>query len=85
MAIKYAKLNSVKFGLAFGILTALSMLIFALWVLVSGNNGEFVNFIGDFYEGYDTSPLGMILGIIYGFVDGFLGGLVFAWIYNKLL
>ena len=85
MVPKYAKLNSLKFGLALGILCALSILVFSLWIILIGTGEQLVLLLSQFYFGYSTTISGMIIGMIYGFIDGFIGGIVFAWIYNKLL
>ncbi|MBR9701855.1 hypothetical protein GOV13_02945 [Candidatus Pacearchaeota archaeon] len=79
------RLNALKFGLAMGILCALSMVIFSLWVIYVGTGAEWISMMAQFYFGYSTSVKGTLLGAVYGFVDGFVGGFAFAWIYNRLL
>lgn len=85
MKPKVARLDAVKFGLALGILCAVSMVFFSLWVILVGTGQELIDLTALFYFGYSTTITGMLLGAIYGFIDGFIGGFVFAWIYNKLL
>jgi len=78
------KLNSVKFGLAGGILSALCVLLITLFAdyfpmcanLILEAYGRF---------GYSLRGGGIILGIGYGFIDGFILTWVFALIYNKLI
>ena len=83
MKPKVAKLNPNAMGLALGLLCAVSMVIFSLWVIFVGKGQEFVALTASFYLGYSTTIPGMFLGMFYGFIDGFIGGYVFAWLYNK--
>jgi hypothetical protein len=76
------KLKVWAFGLAVGIVCGLGMLLFG----ILGSFGLFPKSIAltsEFYIGFSTSILGILLGTIYGFVDGFLGGAIVAWIYNR--
>jgi len=79
------RLNALKLGLAMGILCAVSMILFSLWVIFVGTGAEWISMIAQFYFGYSTTVSGILLGAVYGFIDGFVGGFVLAWIYNKLL
>ena len=77
------KLNSLKFGIASGIIWSLLVLVTAIF------SSQFPTWFNLFFEcygwlGYSSSLIGMFLGLIYGFIDGFVLGLVFAWIYNRL-
>jgi len=85
IAPRYAKLHSLKFGFALGILCMLSILVFSLWVILIGTGEQLIVLLSQFYFGYSTTISGMIIGMIYGFIDGFIGGFAFAWIYNKLI
>ncbi|GBE19650.1 hypothetical protein BMS3Abin17_00375 [archaeon BMS3Abin17] len=78
-------LNPKAAGLSIGILCAVSMIFFSLWVIAVGTGQEVVSMIAAFYFGYSTTLTGTILGAIYGFIDGFVGGYVFVWLYNRLL
>ena len=79
------KLNTIKFGLAGGIVTAICI---ALTTIAGIFNycPECTNLITGIYGnfGYSVSWLGVLLGAIYGFIDMFIGTFAFAWIYNKL-
>jgi len=83
------KINAVKFGLSFGILTGLCAAlttIFALIGIFPGYTNLAVPWLRAIYGyvGYTTSWLGVFLGGIYAGLDAF----VFVWlailIYNKL-
>lgn len=78
------KLNSVKLGLAGGILWAL-MLFVMTWLAMYTNYGMLwlVQWT-DIYPGYDFTPVGSLLGLIYGFIDGFICLFLLGWIYNLL-
>ena len=81
---KEAKLNSVKFGVAGGIVYAL--LVFFVTVF-SSTFPTWQKLMAECYGmlGYSASFGGAILGLIYGFIDGFVFVFVFAWLYNKML
>ncbi len=82
---KYLKLNSVNFGLAWGIVTSLCVIItliftkFGYAVLA----GRIILSIYGFF-GASLSIIGIILAGIYSGIDVFFISLIFALIYNKL-
>ncbi|MBT4166188.1 hypothetical protein HOE04_04070 [archaeon] len=80
------KLNTLKFGLAGGITTALCVALITI-AGIFNYCPECTSLISGIYGslGYSVSWLGVLLGAIYGFIDMFIGTFVFAWIYNKLL
>ena len=84
---KLGKLNTLKFGLAGGILTALCAFILTICAIIwpnyaSSYSGFLVQIYG--FLGYKISIFGAFLGAIYSFIDGFIATWLFAWIYNKL-
>jgi len=84
--MKYLKLNSVKFGLAGGIATALCVLV----TLLSSSFGYAVdagNIILGIYGflGASLSTWGIVLGTIYSFIDGFVLTWIFALLYNWMV
>jgi hypothetical protein len=78
-------LNSLKFGLAAGILWALYMFVYTILSMYTGYGSVMLNMMANLYPGYTISWQGSIVGLIYGFFDGFIGIFLFAWIYNALL
>lgn len=85
---KKENLNTVKFGLAGGIVIAVCIFITTLTaVIFPGYALSFIILFTGIYGflGYNMTLLGAILGAIYGFVDGFILTWLFAWIYNKLI
>lgn len=71
------------FGLAFGILWAISVawcFLIAMW----GVGDAPFHCVNQLYFGFLTPDVkGLVIGTVVGFVDGFIAGAVFAWIYNK--
>lgn len=84
MAKKFTELNSVKFGLAGGIVAAFCVLFITLF---AGYFPACANLLLEAYGrfGYGFTGFGILLGAIYGFIDGFVLTWAFAWLYNKLL
>ncbi len=80
---KPMKLCVWGFGIALGIVWAISMLI-AGWISVWGWGTMFVSTMSSVYIGYVPSFGGGIVGAIWGFVDGFIGGVLFAFFYNMI-
>lgn len=84
---RYGRLHAVKFGIAGGVMTGLSVLILTL-IGALGYANLWIALINNIYGLFGYNPgtfFGIILGVVYGFIDGFLLTWVFAIIYNKLL
>lgn len=81
------KLNAFKFGLAGGIISAITILFVIIWSIKVGAMQTHMTMINEMYGAFGYSPSfgGAIIGAIYGFLDGFIITYIFAWIYNKLL
>lgn len=83
---KAMKFNSIKLGLAAGIVSA----IFTSLVTIAGMFGHFQTYNSITMEvygifGYSLTWLGVFLGALYSFIDCFVIVWLFALIYNKLL
>jgi len=81
----YPKLNTIKFGLAGGIVTGICIFLTTLLAI----NDYCVTcgiLLRDIYGtfGYNLNITGALLGLIYGFIDGFIFTWLFAFIYNRL-
>lgn len=84
--LRYSKLNSVKFGLAGGIVLAFCVLVCSLVAL--DDKYTMIGMVPYIFYGafgYSLTAKGILLGTVYSFFDGFLITFLFAWIYNKLL
>lgn len=80
--MKYAKISPKAMGMAGGILWGGSTAFFAIMVMAGLPGKEIIEFLNQFYLGYDVSIVGAILGFIWGFIDGGIGGWLLAWLYN---
>lgn len=85
---KILKLDSLRFGLAGGIVSLIFVLIIEIFLFVKYvplYNSMMLNLYGA--AGASTFVLVKILlvSVFFGFVAGFLLTCLFAWIYNKLL
>ncbi len=78
------KLNVKAFALTCGIIWGLGLFVGTWWIIAfDGITGE-VTLLGQFYRGYNISPLGSLVGLIWAFPDGLIGGALFAWFYNLI-
>ena len=77
------KLNVKNFGLAFGLMFAIYMLVFGLSALAGLVPYEIIKFTASFYKGFDATFIGSIIGAIWGFIEGFVIGALVAFFYNK--
>jgi len=84
MSGEKAKLSVMSFGIAFGIVWSLGILILGVHAILTGLSVELVELMGTIYIGYEATWGGTLIGTLWGFVDGFVGGLIFAWLYNCL-
>ncbi len=87
---KYLKLNSVKFGLAWGIVAAICVFLTTLLALTSYFQSYtqlattwLIAIYGGF--GYSVGGIGAVLGAVYAGIDTFAASWIFALIYNNLL
>ncbi len=78
----YIRLAPVKFGFAWGIIGALSILLvgWSAWLWAYGL--PFVRVMGSVYMGYTATFLGAIWGAIWAFIGSFVTGWLIALIYN---
>lgn len=78
----YRKLDSIAFGLAFGLVWGVSILLMGLIAHFFEYGLDFVTNMGTVYLGYKNTFLGSLIGGVLGFLDGFIGGFLIATIYN---
>jgi len=82
MATATGRLHVLSFGLAFGTVWGLSVLLIGLFAAFFGVGTPFVIMLGSLYHGFEASIAGSIVGLFWGFFDAFIGGVVFAYLYN---
>ena len=75
------KLNVKKFAIAFGLSSAIGILLLG-WMASAGWGLSMVNVVSSIYIGYGPSFFGAIVGAVWAFFDGAIGGAIVAWIYN---
>ncbi len=78
-------IHPVKFGIAFGVVYAVTFFLYGAMAALFGWGAEFADFIGDFYIGFGASLAGAVIGAVWGFVIGFVFFALAAWIYNRLV
>lgn len=89
--LKLMKLDSVKLGLAMGILSAACLLLTSLtpWFSealggpVLGN--QWIALMKDGYPWYNEATIGgVLIGMVWAFIDGFIFAFLLGWLYNRL-
>lgn len=80
-----SRLSALSMALAFGVITGLWMMLFALYVYSTGHGTPIIAPWIDMYPGYEATVKGSFIGAGYGFVEGFIFGLLLAWVYNFFL
>jgi len=76
---KYMDLDPKRFGLAFGIVGGIWLLILALM-----GNVTWVSLYASLFKGYNIGGIGAIYGLIYGIIVGGIFGYLFAYTHNYL-
>ena len=78
------ELKPCSFGLAGGILWALSLFVLTLVAMSTGYAMEVVDMLSPLYVGYEASTPGLFIGAFWAFLDAFIGLYIFAWLYNVI-
>ncbi len=82
---KCTRLSAVALGVAFGVVSAISMMVFAWSAWLGGNGSQMIQQWAAIYPGFDASLKGGFIGGAWGFVEGFVLGVITGWIYNLCL
>lgn len=82
---KCTRLSAIALGVAFGVVSALFMMIFAWSVWMNGTTSPIIDQWAAIYPGYAATLKGGFIGGAWGFVEGFICGLVVGWVYNLCL
>lgn len=80
-----SRLCAFSLGIAFGVVSGLFMLLFALAAYKWGHGTPLIALYADVYQGYAPTVYGAFVGAAWGFVEGFVFGLLLGWIYNLTL
>ena len=70
---------------AFGIASALSVLVVGLLAKYAGVGLAWVNMAASLYVGFGTTPKGLVIGVVWAFVDGIIFGIIVGVVYNFIL
>jgi hypothetical protein len=79
------KIDTVKFGIAFGIVYAVIFFLYGIMAALFGWGAEFAGLMGSLYPGFGPTLPGAVIGAVWGFAIGFLFFGAAAWLYNRLL
>lgn len=80
----FPKLDPLAFGVAFGVVTGLSLFMVTLFLVLKGGAvvGPNLGLLGQFLFGYSVTGIGALVGLIYGFGIGLVGGFGTALLRN---
>ena len=79
------RLSPIAFGVSLGIITGLSMMLFALSSWLWGYGAPMIEQWGSVFPGVGASLKGSFIGLAWGFLEGYILGLLWAWVYNICL
>ncbi len=77
------ELRRRAFGLAFGVMLGLIVLISTWWLILARSEAYIFSKISTFFFGFSLTVPGSFVGFFWGFVYGFGVGFLFAWFYNS--
>ena len=78
------KVDSIRLGVAVGIVWACAILLLGIFVAAFGYGTLFMKTIASIYIGYGSSLGGIIIGTILALIDGFGAGFFVGLVYNLL-
>jgi formate hydrogenlyase subunit 3/multisubunit Na+/H+ antiporter MnhD subunit len=87
--IRVRRLRALASGLVGGVLGGAGLFLATVWLVVKGGHpvGPHLALLGQFFVGYEVTPLGSLLGLGYGFVAGFAvfycGASLYNWIADR--
>lgn len=79
---RYGVLSPLAFGLALGLLWAISIVVLAIMASFLGYGIGLFNALSSLYIGLSLDVVGVLIGAVLGFVDAFIGGVIWAYLYN---
>lgn len=80
------RLNARAWGMAFGLLGGLGLLVATLVLVLKGGPdvGKHLGLLANFFPGYRVTAFGAVLGFGYGFVTGYVIGWLISTIYGRV-
>lgn len=83
VAYAFAPVHKAALGVAFGLTGAiLTALVTLAHLMVSHGEGLPLALLGQFFYGYDISPVGALIGAFWAFIAGFVAGWFLAFLKN---
>lgn len=81
-----ARIHEQGWGIAFGLLLAIGLLIATNVLLIKGGPvvGPHLSLLRWYFPGYSVTVIGSLIGSVYAFVVGYGFGRAVATIYNRL-
>lgn len=76
--------HPTRFGVAFGLIWGLGMLLMGWGAWLTGWATPLVLVFGSGYVGFTPTFWGGLVGFFWGFIDFFVFGFLLAWVYNRL-
>ena len=80
-----SRISACALGVAFGVTSAIFVLVFSLLSLKYGWGADWVKVMSSVYVGFGLTAKGIAVGVLWAFVDGYIFGLLIGWIYNLVL
>lgn len=80
--MRHGRLHVLGFGVACGVVWALSLFITAILSHLNGYGSGFISGLSSVYMGYAPTFMGAVMGAIWGFFDMLIAGIVLAVVYN---
>lgn len=84
--VRARRLGAIASGLVAGVLSGAGLFAATIWLVLKGGHpvGPHLALLGQFFVGYNVTPLGSVVGLLYGFVAGFVVFFCGASLYNRI-
>ncbi|MGB1109076.1 MAG: hypothetical protein ACPG4N_01900 [Gammaproteobacteria bacterium] len=81
------RLNAGLHGVVAGLLSGGLLFLATMWLVIKGGDqvGPHLGLLGQFFPGYEVTPMGALIGLVYGFVFGFITIYPTVRLYNALV
>jgi hypothetical protein len=83
----FPRLDPPAFGFSVGAVGGLALFVMTLALVFGGGEsiGSYFGLLGQFFIGYEVTPVGSFIGLIWGFAVGFVGGYALAFLRNSVV
>ncbi len=82
-----AKLDKVALGIALGTIFGLGIFLATNILILKGGEeiGRNLSLLGQYFIGYEVTPVGSLIGLFYGVATGFIAGWLIAFLRNTVI